>query len=176
MILRARFLCGVLILWAVLPGASAGPTDELPEFRLKAAFLYNFLLFTEWPPEIGKTLAVCIQGRDPFGAESDALHGKAVHERHIVVRRLRADESPADCQAVFISASAIGQLARVLDEIRTLPVLTVADSPNAAKHGVALNLAVKHGKVTFEANLAAAKTAGLKISSKLLRLATEVRQ
>ncbi|MFO1288818.1 MAG: YfiR family protein [Rubrivivax sp.] len=150
--------------------------NELPEYRLKAAFIYNFLVFAEWPPETGSTLNLCIHGKDPFGAEIDGLQGKVANGRTVAVQRKGAGESLKNCQAVFIAPSMIDGLARVLDSLRGLPVLTLADSPGAMHRGVALNMNVAQGKVTFEANLQAARAAGLGLSSKLLRLATEVQQ
>lgn len=162
--------------WGLLLPAMPAGADELPEYRLKAAFIYNFALFTEWPAEVGSTLNVCVHGQDPFGPEIDALQGKAVGGRSIAVQRRPAGASLDGCQIVFIAPSAIGTLPRVLDSVRGHPVLTVADSAGAARHGVALNLAVNQDRVSFEANLQAARGAGLGLSSKLLHLATEVIQ
>ena len=156
--------------------ASQARADELPEYRLKAAFLYNFALFTEWPAEVGDTLTLCIVGRDPFGRDIDELQGKPVGDRSVTLQRKGLGDSLKSCQIIFIAASAMGNLPRLLDELRERPVLTVADSPGAARQGVALNMAVAQNKVTFEANLQAARAARIGLSSKLLRLATEVRQ
>lgn len=172
---RARpFVARCLL--ALLCLALAARADELPEYRLKAAFVYNFALFTEWPADVGGTLNLCISGTDPFGQEIDALQGKAVGGRSIAVQRKGAGESLASCQIVFVATGAIGTLPRVLEGLRGRPVLTVADSPGAARDGVALNLAVDQSKVSFQANLQAARGAGLNLSAKLLRLATEVIQ
>lgn len=172
---RALPLC-VLILTGLLTFAPGVLADELPEYRLKAAFLYNFALFTEWPAEVGTTLNLCIHGQDPFGKEIDPLEGKVVGGRSIAVQRRAANASLQGCQIVFIAPSAIGNLPRVLDAVQGSPVLTVADSPGAARQGVALNMAVVQNRIAFEANLKAARAARLVLSSKLLRLATEVQQ
>jgi hypothetical protein len=148
----------------------------LTEYRLKAAFLYNFALFTDWPAGTGSALNLCVYGVDPFGQDIDALRGKPVGERVLAVRRTPVGASLADCQIVFIAPSAIPDLPRVLGELHGRVALTVADSPDAARHGVALNMSVAQDKVSFEANLAAARGAGLNLSSKLLRLATQVIQ
>ena len=176
MTLRHSFISWVLAVAALWSSATGARADELPEYRLKAAFLYNFALFTEWPAEVGTTLNLCIHGTDPFGKEIDALQDKAVGPRSMVVQRRRANESLQGCQVVFIAASAIGSLPRVLDELRDSPVLTVADSPGAARQGVALNMALAQNKISFQANLLAARAAKLNLSSKLLRLASEVQQ
>jgi YfiR/HmsC-like len=164
----------VACLLSFAPAASA---EDFPEYRLKVAFLYNFAVFTEWPAEVGTTLQFCLQGTDPFGRDLDALQGKPVGARSLQVQRKTGNESLKGCHIVFIAATALERLPRVLDEVRGLPVLLVADSPGAAGHGVMLNLSVaQNNKITFEANLPAARAARLQLSSKLLRLATEVIQ
>jgi hypothetical protein len=172
----ARLLLWVIFLAGVVSIAPWARADEPPEYRLKAAFLYNFALFTEWPATVGNTLNLCIRGKNPFGDEIDGLEGKAVNARKITVQRKGASESLKSCHIVFIAASAMGSLPQVLDELRDSPVLTVADSPGAARQGVILNMTVKQNKVAFEANLQAAHAARISLSSKLLRLATEVHQ
>jgi hypothetical protein len=149
---------------------------DLTEYQLKAAFIYNFAVFTEWPAEVGTPLNLCILGPDPFGDEINDLQGKAVGNRTLTVSRKTTSQSISGCHIVFITAQAIRSLPRVLDEIRDRPILTVADSEGAAKRGVALNMAVAQNRVTFEASQAAARASRLTLSSKLLRLATEVHQ
>jgi hypothetical protein len=159
---------------ALLLALAPARAQEIPEYRLKAAFLYNFAAFTEWPAEVGRTLNLCVHGPDPFGAELDTLGGRAVGQRRISVRRTAGLEALKDCQIVFVAGGAIDQLPRLTEALRGLPVLTVADSPDAARKGVVLNMKVVGGRVTFDANLGAARTARLVLSSKLLRLASEV--
>ena len=161
---------------ALLLFATGTRAEDLPEYRLKAAFVYNFMLFTEWPDATGGTLNLCIHGKDPFGPEIDGLQGKAVASRSIAVHRKAAGEPLNNCQVVFIAASMIDSLPRVLESLQGQSALTLADSPGTMRQGVALNMGVVQGKVTFEANLQAARGAGLNLSSKLLRLATKVQQ
>jgi hypothetical protein len=172
----ARGVMGALWLAAWLLCAPGARADELPEYRLKAAFVYNFMLFTEWPAATGNTLNLCIHGKDPFGPEIDGLQGKLAAARSIAVHRKAAGESLKNCQVVFMAPSMMGSLPNVLESLKGQPTLTLADSPGAMHKGVALNMGVAQGKVTFEANLQAARGAGLNLSSKLLRLATEVLQ
>jgi hypothetical protein len=161
---------------ALIAFAPAALSDELPEYRLKAAFLYNFALFTEWPADIGSTLNLCVYGQDPFGHEIDALQGKPVGNRRMVVRRVTTLEGLTVCQAVFIADLSRDGISRVLSSLRGATVLTIANAPGAATRGVVLNMNVVNNKITFEANLTAARAANLKLSSKLLSLATEVLQ
>lgn len=156
--------------------ASLAHSHDLPEYRLKAAFVYNFMIYTQFPADTPSTLNLCIHGADPFGTEIDGVQGKVADGRKIAVLRKAADESLKDCQVVFIAAPTTASLPRVLEGLRGLPILTVADSPGAMRRGVMLNMSVAQGKVTFDANLQAAREAGLNLSSRLLRLATEVQQ
>ncbi len=172
--LRVFVQASWLAAWFIV--ASGARANDLPEYRLKAAFIYNFMLFTEWPAATGNTLNLCVHGKDPFGAEIDGLQGKPVAVRSIAVLRKSAGESLKNCQVVFMASSMMGSLPSVLESLKGQPTLTVADSPGAMQKGVALNMSVVQGKVAFEANLLAARDAGLNLSSKLLRLATEVLQ
>ncbi|MDP1900999.1 MAG: YfiR family protein [Rubrivivax sp.] len=172
----ARALALVMGLAGLLSFATAARSDDLPEYRLKAAFVYNFIVYTEWPAATGSTLNLCILGTDPFGKEIDGLQGKVAASRTIAVQRKATGESLKDCHVVFFAASVIDSLPRLLDNLRGRAVLTLADSAGAMRRGVMLNMNMAHGKVTFEANLQAARGAGLDLSSKLLRLATEVQQ
>lgn len=150
--------------------------QALPEYQLKAAFVYNFASFTEWPSTVGSTLNLCIYGHDPFGPEIDGLNGKSIGARSLVVSRKNQSEALKACHIVFISAPDIHQLPVLLAGIQGLPVLVLADSPGAVRQGVTINMKMAQGRVTFEANLGAARTAGLGLSSRMLRLATEVIQ
>ena len=171
-----RWLCALALTFAWLIAAPLARSEDLPEYRLKAAFLYNFAAFTEWPAELGPTLAICVYGPDPFANEIDPLNGKVAGSRRIELHRKSTLEALRECQVVFVAAPVIGQMPRLLDTLGGLPILIVADSPGAIRQGVMLNMTVVQGRVTFEANLVAARDARLNLSSKLLRLATEVIQ
>src|SRR5580698_11574234 len=88
---------------ALIGFAPAARSDDLPEYRLKAAFLYNFALFTEWPAGTGSALNLCVYGRDQFGEEINALQGKPVGERRVVVHRVTSVQGLSVCQVVFIA-------------------------------------------------------------------------
>jgi hypothetical protein len=173
---RSALVMASVVATVLTAFASRALSDDLPEYRLKAAFLYNFAVFTDWPAAVGPTLNVCVYGRDPFGSEIDPLQGKGVGDRRIALHRVMGVESLKDCQVVFVADSARGELPRVLASLHDAAVLTVADVPGAAAQGVILNMNVANNRVTFEVNLAAARGANLQLSSKLLRLATDVRQ
>lgn len=164
-----------LCLGALAPGGTAAQAlASNTETALKVAFIYNFTLFTEWPADVGNTLNLCVVGQDPFGPALDVLEGKMAAGRTLVLHRKAGSDSLNKCQVVFIAPSAMGHLPRLLEGLAGSPTLTIADSPGAVSHGVALNMNVVNNKVTFEANLQAVRGAQLNLSSKLLRLATGV--
>lgn len=169
-----RRLAAAALLLSLLGGSAALRAQDQPEYRLKAAILYNFILYSEWPGPASASLLVCVVGRDPFAAELDALAGKTVGSLGLRVARRSAAETLRDCQVLFVAPSAMPALPALLESVRGSAVLTVADTPGAAAHGVALNMALSQGRVSFEANVSAARAAGITLSSKLLRFATEV--
>ena len=114
---------------------------------------------------------------DPFGDDLNALQGKNVRRAQpAVATRVSSLDQLEGCQIVFIAGPVIDNLPRVLDTLSGKPVLTVADSPGRLRQGVGINMGHEQSKITFEANLAAARGNGLNLSSKLLRLASEVQQ
>lgn len=163
-----------ILLLGALAVTTPGRAAEPSEYQLKAAFLYNFALFTEWPAAVGTPLKLCIHGRDPFGPELDELQGMAVGHRRISIARQPADATLGSCQIVFISRSGAGDVPGTLRRLQDTPVLTIAESAGAAQHGVMLNMTVTGHKISFSANLKTSQQAGLNFSSKLLKLATEV--
>jgi hypothetical protein len=148
--------------------------EQASEYRLKVAFLYNFAAYTTWPDPPDRDLALCIHGEDPFGANLQHLQGKKINEHDILIKHTRNVMDLPDCHIVFITHSAINAVDGIIKHLEGMPILTIADSPGVARQGVVLNMAIKEGKVTFEANIAMAKRNGLNLSSQLLRFASEV--
>jgi hypothetical protein len=160
--------------WAAITPASRAA--DLPEYDLKAAFLYNFALFTEWPADVGQTVTLCIVDGDVLRHELDEFQGKSIGSRHFAARRISEVDAAEDCQMAFLpraSASAMKRSVRMLSSQRH--VLIVGDSPEAAQAGVGINMTLKDARVTFDVNLKAVQDGGLNLSSKLLRLAKNVR-
>ena len=165
----------MLLLLALPAGSLPAPAAEgSSEYRIKAAYLYNFIAFTEWPQPRPGTLTLCIYGTDPYGTELDRYQGKTLGRQTLAILRTQSVRDLEDCQAVFISRSVIGNLPRVFDHLAGRAVLTVADAPGAMNQGVMLNMLREQDKIVFEANLGAARAAQLQLSSKLLRLSTQV--
>lgn len=172
-----RSLAAVVLLLASAWTARAQATA--PEYAVKAAFLYNFTKFVEWPasafPDERSQFKVCVLGDDPFGKGLDAIGDESVAGRRISLLRTGEIREPEGCQILFISRSERDRLPQVLESLRQAPVLTVGDTGGFLDHGGIINFILEGGKVRFEINQEAAERAGIKISSKLLRLATRVK-
>lgn len=154
--------------------ASAATTTE---YEVKAAFLYNFAKFIQWPAadKAPGGINLCLLGQNPFGRALDALEGKSVQGKPLHVRHLSGPDEIAGCQMLFISDSEAAQVPRVLEELKNLQgVLSVSDIRGFADAGGMIELFIKSNRVRFAVNLGAATDAGLTVSSKLLRLATRV--
>ncbi len=150
--------------------------EALPEFRLKAAFIYNFIAFTEWPDTIGNTINLCIHGHSPLDKEIDALNGRFANDQEIFTQKQIEIKRLQECQVIFIATTAIGNLPHIVDHLQASPTLIITDSKNAIRQGATINMSVKNEKIIFDANLEAARLSGLKLSSKLLGLAHKVFQ
>lgn len=164
--LQASLFAG---LWALLPVASiAAPVSE---YQVKAAFLYNFARFVDWPSQAHRpgNLTLCIVGTNPFGSAINVIAGKPVGNDKLSVRQASPD-NVADCQIVYIAGSDSATLDKVLASIRGRPIITVGDAKGFADGGAVFNFYSEDNKIRFEINIDAARRTGLSISSQLLRL------
>lgn len=162
-----------LLLVLLLPGMARA---QAPEYDLKAAFLFNFVKFVEWPPTAfagdRTPLTICIYGDDPFGRTLDAVvQGERVGERGLLVQRPDSLDDVRGCHVLFVCRSEKGRLAEVLAQVREAPVLTVGDTDGFLRAGGVINFVLEGSKVRFLIDQAAAERSGLRISSKLMRLA-----
>lgn len=154
-------------------------TLKFDEYEVKAAFIYNFIKFIEWPDELPKNRPVPINlyvlGYDPFGKALGSLQGKQIRGRTINIKRAGSPKGLINCHILFISSSEKQHIPEILRSIKGLNTLTISDTAGFAKKGIIVNFYTEGEKVRFEINLDAAKRANLTISSKLLGLAKIVR-
>ena len=179
-----RFAClnAIAIAWALLavPGLWAQgskPTD----FQVKAAYLYNFGRFVEWPTQTaatrGDAFTVCVLGQDPFGPALDAtLAGGTIGGKRVIAKRISGPQESGNCQILFFSFAEDGRLNKIMEAIDKQAVLTVSDMPQFAERGGMIQFVLEGNRVRFEVNLTATQHAGLKLSSELLKVATAVRR
>lgn len=173
MLMRLKTVLITHLMIAFIPWSAWG--QQVSEYRVKAAFLYNFAKFVDWPAcnhcYDADVFTIGILGQDPFGEEIKTIVGKRVKDRTLMVLRAATLDELKTCQVIFISGSFRKDLPKILQKLRGRPILTVGDMPGFAEAGGMINLYMADNKVRFEINPVAAEQAKLKISSQLLKLA-----
>jgi hypothetical protein len=162
-------------LWLAVPAVAQRPR----EYQVKAAYLYGFGRFVEWPaaaPVAGDgAFVLCVLGEDPFGRLLDqAAEGGVMKKQPVSVRRIARPEDGAGCDTLFVSASEQPRLLRIFAVLDHRPVLTVGDSPEFAQRGGMIGFSMEGSRVRFTVNLVAAQDAGLMLQSELLRVSAMV--
>jgi hypothetical protein len=153
--------------------------EEPSEYEVKAAFLFNFSKFVEWPEGTfagaADRITICILGQDPFGTLlEDAVRDKRVNGREISIQKTASVSRVAGCHVVFIASSEQDRLDEILGRLVDRPLLTVSDAESGAERGAIIGLTVDDKRVRFEVNLNAARRARLKLSSQLLKVAVRL--
>jgi hypothetical protein len=177
---RALWAFGLVAMLAMLLGPLPAASSPAPpsEYEVKAAFLYNFAKFTQWPaecfPDSTSAITIGVLGIDPFGAALEtAIEGRTAAGRRLAVRRFRS-AADVQCHILFISASERVRTGQILAAMRDTPVLTVSENVDPRGRGVMINFVVIDNRVRFEINLRSAERARLTLNSQLLRLSRNI--
>jgi hypothetical protein len=162
----------------VFAATPASRADTL-EYQVKAAYLYKFTPFVEWPASAfagpSSPFNVCVLGEDPFGPALDhAVDGHLVGEHPVKVRRLQSVESAGECHILYLGGSRAPVAAAAISKVRGDPILTVTEQ-NLGVSGGVIQFLVRDGHVRFTIDTAAALANRVVISAKLLSLAASVR-
>ena len=151
------------------------PTEALAatkEYMIKAAFLYQFTKFVQWPELSGDSITIGVLGDDLFGDAWDTIRGKEVRGKTIVVEQISSIEQVTDrFQILFVSSSERSRLDHLLEVIDNEPILTVGDFSGFASSGGMINFVRRGTKQKFEVNLEAVGRTGVELRSQLLQLA-----
>ena len=157
-----------------LPHQAAAQSLSSREYEIKAAYLYNFIKYVDWP-SYGDTISIGVLGSDPFGPALAPLNGKTVKGRRLVIKHLDSVRDAQQCQIIFVSSSERQRLQEIFESLRSARVLTVGETQGFADGGGIINFIEENNKVRFEINAEAARRTGLNISSELLKLARLVK-
>lgn len=176
---RRGLLATLLGFWIGLSGSST--CAEAPtEYQVKAACLYHFAIFVEWPTQAftapSDPLVIGYLGDSTFG---DALRGiidrnPTAQNRRIEIRRYKSGEDPDGCHILFLPRSVAGRAETLLQRLDGRPVLTVGETDDFVRHGGMIGFALVEKSVRFDVNPETAQAAKLKISPRLLGLARSV--
>lgn len=183
--------CGLLVVWGIFvpeawtPAVLGQSGDELEqnsrEHLIKAAFLFNFGRYVQWPAEASPStgpLVIGVLGSPPFGRLMEQVSAtKTIEGRTIVVRHLASMADYQPCQILFITAGAsAADKDSAIQKTQGKPVLLVGEESGLAENGVVMNFFTEDNRIRFEINAEAAKRRQLRISSKLLSLGKLVGQ
>jgi hypothetical protein len=175
---RRRRWAGALLA-ALMLCASIGRAQDVTESALKAAFIYNFAKFTDWPEDIlpaHATFSACVLGDSPISdALERAVKGRQVSGRGVSVSQVEVEgKQLRSCHLLYVSGVTPAQLTVIVAAVRGAPVLTISDIDDFSKLGGIAQMFVESGRLRFDLNLEVAKRSRLQLSSKLLVLAAHV--
>jgi YfiR/HmsC-like len=165
----------VLALFGMSSAVASEPA-ELREAQFKAAYLFNFVKFVDWPANASAVLTVCfVGGNGVFDALSDGIEAKRIGERQLAVRRLEASATAEGCNAIYLDESTGTEISSVI-AAKEAPILTISDAKAFTAKGGMIELFTDSNRLRFNINVDAAQKAGLRISSSLLQLAATVKR
>jgi hypothetical protein len=172
--ITSPYLCALLLTVNVSFLSAQKPPSQ--EYQLKAAFLFNFTQFVEWPANIFSSakapIVIGILGEDPFGSYLDEIvSGEEINGHPLVVQRYHSTEEIKTCHILFINLPKVIKQEQILSTLKGKSILSVGEATNFIKEGGMIKFSMVDNKIHFQINPEAAKEAGLTISSKLLRLA-----
>jgi hypothetical protein len=175
---RVLGLASLLAIGFAVPCAAQSP-GSAAEYQIKAAYLYKFLAYIEWPPQAFERehapIAIGVLGSELLAGElAQAVSGREVNGHDIVVRRLRAGDTAAGLHVLFIGRGDSARVAQITAAVKGQPLLIVSESDDAFALGSAINFLVVDDKVRFDVALRPVEQAGLKVSSRLLAVARKV--
>lgn len=162
-------------------GKEARETAEaVPEYLLRAAFLYNFAKYVEWPPSAFERpdypITIGIVGRDPFGDDLDkALKSKTVKNRTFSILRFPRASDIKRCQVLYVARSEVSRLDEIFERVRPWSVLTVGEDEDFTRSGGTIAIVLENDRLKLVINPDAAEKSGLTIDAKLLKASRIVR-
>ncbi len=177
------YILSILCLFLVLspaPRTEAASPSSLTEEQVKAAYIYNFAKFVQWPEtaflSANEPLRICIVGSEALFKAMEPLSNKTVQGRSLKISKRSTLKTTPDCHILFIGRHYQGEPWQELKKNIFTPVLTIADFESFVTDGGIIEFVREGSKIRFAVNIAAARQAGLKLSSKLLKLAIFVEE
>jgi hypothetical protein len=162
-----------LVLLAIL--LNIATAQSASEYQVKAAFLFNFAKFVEWPADAFTSadapLQICVLGQDPFGNDFGGIGNKTVSGHRLEVIHPSGVPQAKACQIIFVASSERQKVREILYNLSGASILTVGDTLGFAKMGGMINFVLEEDRVRFEINVKASERAHLKLSARLLTVA-----
>lgn len=156
------------------PAWTAERLAPVAEHELKAAYLYNFAVFTTWPADRSAqegALNFCVYAGETQAVSLSALQARKIRERSIQIRQVLTPEDTAGCHVLFVGGKSVDEALPMLEAVRDSATLSVTDISDMARNFAVISMVLDKGKLAFDVNLQNARRARLVLSSKLLNLA-----
>lgn len=171
--MRLKFIHTGILLFFIFTLSNL-QAQKASEYQVKAAFLFNFSKFLEWPPEAlgapNEPFVVGVIGNDPFGNNLDEIiTGESINDHPMIVKRFKTTEEIDKCHILFINTP--GKTSEVLDTLKGKSILTVGNDQDFNRHGGIIRFYTEKDMIRLQINIGAARAANLNVSSKLLRIA-----
>jgi hypothetical protein len=193
LVLMFAWFCGIII-YAGYAKSQSQANNSVQVYKVKAAFLYNFIRFVEWPEgkmaDASKPVVIGVLGKDPFGNSLETITDKKLKDKDVIIKRFKgfeelkksADKNELDqevkaiseCHLLFICSSEKDYLSEITTLVKKYSILTVGELDGFMDNGGIINFVIVDNKIRFDINAAAAKESSLKIRSQLLRLANKI--
>lgn len=171
------FIWRLLIIPLLFQALSVNAEETSREYRIKAAFIYNFTKFIEWPEQDISSLEsfdICMVGDERLSVAAAVLQGKPVNETKLGIRHIDSISEHQDCKIIFFAISNKKRLEQSLFAIEGMGILSIGDNSNFIDYGGVISLYGKNNQIKFDINQIVADRNGLKISAQLLELANRV--
>ena len=175
--IRPALIKAMVLLCAMVFAMDFECRGQPTEYQIKAAFIYNFARFVDWPTEAfadtNSPMVIGVLGENVFGNDlAQTINGKTIRGHPLIFKEFKSATDVKECHVLFISSSEKGRLSKIFAQLQGSSILTVGDEMDSfIGDGGMINLRIVDDKVRFEINNEAAKKANLVISSKLLSLA-----
>jgi hypothetical protein len=170
-----RVLVAAVSLAAGIAGSVRAQAPTI-EYDVKAAFLLNFMRYVEWPPASrqGQPFGLCTLEPDPFGNRLESAASGELWDGHPIVVRRVTTLRPGECHLLYVPTGATPAYRLMQKELSPQSILTVGESRDFLRHGGMIQFVLDANRVRFSINTRNAQSAGLRIGSRLLRLAKDV--
>jgi hypothetical protein len=174
---RLRPLLLSVLACVCLTQARAAEPQAVPEYTMKAAYLYNFALLATWPgpaADASSAFNLCVSGQEEVLAALESMRGRLIGSHPLNPMRISQASAAKQCHLLYVGEGDGLRGGQLLETVRGEPVLTVTDEPLVARSGAMLSMFTDGKRLAFDVDLASASRAQIKFSSKLLRLANRV--
>lgn len=176
MAILARYVSFLCVLAAILASPARAENLHLHEQEIKAALLYNFLKYTNWPSGVlpDASITLCVFGDDPFRGYLQPMMGRSVNQRTITLRQLHHMSGVGNCNLLFVNADEQGKWPALRRTLKGKNILTVSDFDSFAATGGMIEFGHRDNHISAVLNMDAVKAAGLHVEDRLLKLVTVV--